>query len=94
MAIFIGLFKSSQHDNKKSENLFAIKLVIKNVSIETNFGIPKLTDVYCPLFVKENGRDLLNRVIKNEQVCDAIRRYSLIKILSSFNCLKKISIRT
>ncbi|CAF0782583.1 unnamed protein product, partial [Brachionus calyciflorus] len=42
-------------------------------------------DVYCPLFEKENGRDLLNRIINDFNVSDATKRYSKIVLINVDN---------
>lgn len=42
-------------------------------------------DVYCPLFERENGRVILNQVIENGSVCDAVKRYARIVLTNVDN---------
>lgn len=46
-----------------------------------------LADTYCPLFERENGRELLTRVLNDPNVNEAIKKYANI-VMKNVNTFK------
>ena len=58
-------------------------------SVWTSTRLFILADIYCPLFERENGREILNKLLDAEQVDSTIKKFAGIVLKNVDNNLKK-----